>query len=428
MGWSEDLLHFIWKHRLFSQHNLECISGKKLQILKPGSHNTHAGPDFESAHLSIDNIDWFGNTEIHIRSSDWDRHKHQEDKAYNNVVLHVVFEHDVDIRREDGTAPETLVLKPYVNESVFPKYKEMMENIHWIPCEKLLPEVDSFYIQHWLSGVLIERLMKKSDEVHELLVLHQGDWEEVCYIIAARSFGFKTNSDAFERLAKSLPYKLIAKNAEHKTNIEALLFGQSGLLHTIKEGEYPLLLKREYGYMQKAYALKRMEAFEWKFLRMRPAGFPSMRIAQFSAFCFSSNHLFSKIIELENVALYKEWLSDLPVHDFWKSHYHFANETATAHGNQLGNQAINSILLNTIVVILFSYGQYIGNESYIQRAITLLESLPSDENSVIGRYRSLGIKSTTAAQSQALLHLKRMYCDKKQCLNCEIGLQIIKKV
>ena len=334
MVWSEDLLHFIWKHRLFSQHNLQCISRKNLQVIKTGSHNTHAGPDFEGTHLSIDNIEWFGHVEIHIRSSDWDRHKHQEDKAYNNVVLHVVFEHDTDIRREDGTVPETFVLKPYVKETVFPKYKQMMGNMHWIPCEKILPKVDSFYIQHWLSGVLIERLMEKSKEVHELLALYQGDWEEVSYIIAARSFGFKTNSDAFERLTKSLPYKLIAKNGEHKSTIEALLFGQSGLLQNVREGEYPLILKEEYAYMQKAYSLKRMESFEWKFLRMRPAGFPSMRIAQFSAFCFSSNHLFSKIIDLEDVALYKKLLSDLPVNDYWKSHYHFANETVTVHGHK----------------------------------------------------------------------------------------------
>lgn len=427
MAFSEDLLQFIWKHRLFMQQNLQTASGKILRIHTTGKHNTHSGPDFEAANLSIGDVDWFGNIEIHLSTSDWEVHQHQHDKAYNNVILHVVYEHDRDIKREDGTVPETLVLKPLIKENTLSKYKEMMGNMHWIPCERLISRVDPFYVDHWLSGVVIERLIEKSRFVLQLLDQYQGNWEEVCYIVAARSFGFKTNSDAFEMLARSLPQSLIAKNKGNKITIEALLFGQSGLLDGFETDEnYPLLLRKEYDHFKRAYSLKRMDAHNWRFLRMRPAGFPSMRIAQFAALCYKSSHLFAKIIETEDVTLHFELLSELAVSEFWKTHYHFKSKTERPHSNQLGKQAINSIVLNTIAVMLFTYGRFIGNEIYVDRAVKLLESLPSEQNSIVKQFDALGVKCENAVHSQALIHLKTIYCDQKRCLDCEVGLQIIK--
>lgn len=428
MGLSEDLLQFIWKHRLFTQQDLRTLSGKKLYIHKTGQRNIHSGPDFIAAHLSIDNIDWIGNIEVHISSSQWKMHKHQNDKGYNNVVLHVVYDYDKEARREDGTVPETLALRPLIEENIVSKYKEIMNNMHWIPCERVIGEVDSFYINHWLSGILVERLVQKSENVFHLLDQYNGNWEEVCYIIAARSFGFKTNSEAFEILARSLPQGLIAKNKNNKLAIEALLFGQSGMLNDQdNKGEYPARLKKEYEYLKKLYSLKEMDKHLWKFLRMRPAGFPTMRIAQFAALCYSSNHLFSKIIQIEDLSLHPKWMSKLPVNEYWKTHYHFKSESEKPHGTQLGKQAINSVLLNTVAVMLFAYGQFIGNEVYIQRAIKLLESMASEQNSIVRRFGELGVKSENAAHSQALIHLKTIYCDPKRCLDCEVGLQIIKK-
>ncbi len=427
MAFSEDLLQFIWKHRLFKQQNLQTSSGKILRINTTGKHNTHSGPDFEAANLNIDNINWYGNVEIHISSSDWEIHHHQHDKSYNNVILHVVYEHDRNIHREDGTIPETLVLKPLIEVNVLSKYREIMGSMHWIPCERLIAKVNPFYINHWLSGVVIERLIQKSEFVLDLLEQYQGNWEEVCYIIVARSFGFKTNSDAFEMLARSLPQGLIAKNKQNKVTIEALLFGQSGLLDDVEaDQEYPTLLRKEYEYLKNAYLLKRMDKHSWRFFRMRPAGFPSMRIAQFAALCYKSSHLFAKIIETEDITLHFHLLNELPVNDYWKTHYHFHSKTEKPHGNQLGKQAINSILLNTIAIILFTYGQFIGNETYIIRAIKLLENLPPEQNSVLKQFSALGVKCENAAHSQALIHLKTIYCDRKRCLDCEIGLQIIK--
>jgi hypothetical protein len=427
MSLSEDLLQFIWKHRLFKQTNLQTLSGKKLHILKAGNHNINSGPDFEAAALRIHNVDWFGNIEVHVSSSEWKNHKHQNDKAYNNVILHVVYQYDSEVKREDGTIPETLVLRPLIKESVLINYKNIMTNMHWIPCERLIGEVDSFYINHWLSGALFERLIHKSENVFHLLNQYQGNWEEICYIIAARSFGFKTNSDAFEMLARSLPQGLISKNKGNILSVEALLFGQSGLLgHAEREEEYPKLLKREYNHFNKLYSLKAMDKHIWRFLRMRPAGFPSMRIAQFAAFCHSNDHLFSRIIDVEDLTLHDEWLSNLPVNDYWKSHYHFESQTETLHGNQLGQQAKHSILLNVISVVLFAYGRFIGNEKYINRAIDFLDSLNPETNRIIHQFETLGVTCKNAAQSQALIHLKTIYCDKKRCLDCEIGLQIIK--
>lgn len=427
MGLSEDLLQFIWKHRLFNQNNLHTFSGKPLHLNKTGRHNIHSGPDFEDASLFINNINWIGNVEVHVSSSDWKIHKHQEDKAYNNVVLHVVYYYDEEVKRADGTVPETLVLMPLIKKSVLLNYRKIMTNMHWIPCERLIDEVDPFYINHWLSGVLVERLMEKSKYVFHLLDQHQGDWEEVCYIILARSFGFKTNSDAFEMLARSLPKVLISKNKNNNLAIEALLFGQSGLLQESKSKEnYPVILKKEYDYLKMVYSLKEMDKHVWRFLRMRPAGFPSMRIAQFAAFCYSNDRLFSRIIEVEDISLYHEWLSNLPVNDFWKSHYHFNSKSEKLHGNQLGKEAKHSILLNVISVILFAYGQFIGSDKYVSKAVNLLESLSAEKNQIIRQFDKLGVKCENAAQSQALIQLKTIYCDEKRCLDCEIGLQIIK--
>lgn len=425
---SEDLLQFVWKHRLFSQHNLLSLGGKKVLIDRVGLHNHHAGPDFEDAHLLLDDLKWHGSVEIHIRSSDWNAHRHQFDEKYNNVILHVVWEYDSEIRREDGTVPDTLLIKPYISANILPKYRRMMENQYWIPCQNAVSGVDPFYINHWLSGVLVERLMDKTTDIYKLLEQYSGNWEEVTYLVAARSFGFKTNSEAFEMLAKSLPLAILLKNQDKRFLFEALFFGQSGLLKTTKSDEqYVTSLKEEYAYLRKAYSLKPLNAHVWKFLRMRPMGFPSMRIAQFSAFCFSSKHLFSRIIETEDLTLYTKWLSDLPVNDYWKNHYHFNDAKERLHGNQLGRQAINSILLNTIVTVLFAYGKYIGNESHVKRAISLLQTIPVEHNSIVKRYEDIGFKCRSAADSQALLHLKAHYCDLKRCLDCEIGFQIMKK-
>ena len=424
---SENILQFIWKYRLFKQAELHTLSGKKLQIIKVGRHNFDEGPDFENALIRIDGIEWVGNVEIHTYSSEWNKHKHQCNSNYNNVILHVVDKYDLEIKREDGTVPETLELWPLIDPSIIERYELMLSSLHWIPCEKLIHTVDSFYIHQWLNRVLFERLVSKSSYVFKLLEEYNGNWEEVSFILIARNFGFYVNADAFEQLVRSFPSNLISKYKNDSVKIEALIFGQAGMLEGQEfEEDYPQYLQKEYRYLRKAHLLKPIENTNWKFLRMRPGSFPSIRLAQFASFCFIINHFFAKIIETESLNLWKIRFKSLNVNAYWSTHYHFRKLT-DKHSTKLGEGAIDLILINTIVVLLFSYGKYMNNESYIDRSILFLESIKSESNHIVRQYKGLGIGIKTAADTQALKQLKTIYCDKKRCLSCEIGSQIIKQ-
>jgi len=424
---SENILQYIWKYRLFRQSALRTVSGKKLKVIRLGRHNFDEGPDFENALLLIDDIEWVGNVEVHVNSSAWNDHQHQYNPFYNNVVLHVVYRYDREIKREDGTIPETLELQSIVNPEVLNNYHSMLNNMNWIPCEGSIHSVDPFHISKWLSTVLYERLISKSDNVNNLLTEFQGDWERVAFVLLARNFGFLVNSDAFERLARSFPHGLINKYRDKPTTIEALLFGQAGMLDELNIGEeYPHTLQQEYRYLQKAYSLKPIERANWKFLRMRPVSFPSFRLAQFATFCFTINHFFAKIIETENLNLWRIWFKSLKVNTYWSTHYHFNKETET-HGTQLGQGAIDLILINTVAVLLFSYGKYMGNDTFIERSIHFLENIKPEDNRIIQQFKLIGIESKSAIDTQALKQLKTIYCANKRCLNCEIGLQIIKR-
>jgi len=423
---SESMLQYIWKYRLFKHTEIYTLSGKSLRIEKVGAHNFNEGPDFENALVTIDGVDWVGNIEVHISSTEWNNHKHQFNPNYNNVILHVVYRYDSEIKREDGTIPETLELMPLIDQDVLDKYLLMENSMHWIPCEKLINTVDSFYINQWLQRVVVERLASKSTFIYSLLNEYRGNWEEIAYIVLARNFGFNINSEAFEQLARSLPYSLIQKYKHDPLVIEALLFGQAGMLENNEFHEdYPLRLQKEYKYLRKVYSLKPIEKTNWKFLRMRPLNFPTLRIAQFASICFEINHLFAEIIELENLDLWKFKFNALTVNEYWATHYHFKKVSGN-HNTRLGERAIELILINTIVVLLFSYGKYIGNEDFIDRSIAFLERIKPENNRIIQRYKELGVEVKTAADTQALKQLKTIYCDKKRCLHCEIGYQIIK--
>jgi len=424
---SENILQFIWKFRLFKQTELHTLSGKKLRIKKVGYQNFNEGADFENAILNINGMDWVGNVEIHQSSSDWCIHKHQFNPTYNNVILHVVNQYDIEIKREDGTIPETLVLSPLINTKVLNKYSLIERNQHWIPCEKLIRLVDPFYIHQWLNRILIERMISKAAYIHKLLEEYQGNWEEVSYIVMARNFGFNVNAEAFEQLARSLPLSLIRKYRQNRIAVEALLFGQAGMLEGKRfHEEYPKRLQKEYNFLRKIHKLKPIENTNWKFLRMRPSNFPTFRLAQFAAFCFEINHFFALIIETENLNLWKIRFNALRVTEYWSTHYHFQKVTAK-HSTQLGKETIELVFINTIAVLLFSYGRYASNDNYIDRCIAFLESIKPENNRIIQRYKELGIRVESAAETQALKHLKTIYCDRKRCLYCEIGSQIIKK-
>ncbi|GAA4808356.1 DUF2851 family protein [Olivibacter ginsenosidimutans] len=422
---SEKVLYYIWQYRLFNQLNLLTRQGNSLRIKSPGQLNKHAGPDFEHCRLWINGTEWAGNVEIHLKASDWDMHLHQQDPAYNNVILHVVYEDDKIVTLADGTIPETLVLRPLISQALLRNYQELMNNKAWIPCAAQLPRIDSFNVTVWLERMVIERLGEKQELVYKLLKAKAHDWEEVTYILLARYFGFKVNALPFENLANSLPYKLLLKNRFRPLAIEALVFGQAGLLVGDFTDTYPKELQRVYQELRQQYQLKPIVASQWRFLRMRPRNFPPLRLAQFAAWLLTVDHFFAKILAIDHIQALRDLFCCLPVHVYWADHYTF-DKRAPIHHFQLGKIAIDGLILNTVVTILFSYGKYIGKEAYIYRAIRLLEQLAPEKNSVVSQYKALGVQVKTASDSQALLQLKQRYCDEIRCLDCGIGLQLFK--
>jgi hypothetical protein len=423
---SEEFLHYVWQFRLHDAVALKTTEGKELKVLHCGFYHTNAGPDFTNAKLIIDDTTWAGQVEIHLKSSDWYLHKHQNDQAYENVVLHVVLEHDTEITRKDGTLLPTLALAGKIPNYLFENYQNLMAVSQTFPCAPQIAKVDSFVINSFLSRVLIERFEHKSAEVFERLAQLNGDWDETFYHFMARNFGFKTNALPMQMLAASLPQTLFAKHKNNPLQIEALLFGQAGFLAGNFKDTYTQQLQQEYGYLKKKYQLNTLDASIWKFLRMRPQNFPSRRLAQFSALIVKSNHLFSKVLEVKNVKELQLLFAELPVHSFWNTHFHL-HKVTEAVNTQLGKSSIDNILINTVSLFLFAYGKYTGQENFQTRAFYLLESIAPEKNSIVKRYTDAGVTIENAYQSQALLELSRHYCDHKRCLHCGIGMKIMRK-
>ncbi|MDB5121697.1 MAG: hypothetical protein JWN56_2915 [Sphingobacteriales bacterium] len=424
MDFNEDFLHYVWKFRLFKLQNLTTQDGESLEITAVGIHNSHAGPDFENSKIKIGETLWVGNVEVHLISSDWIIHKHHTDEAYDNVILHVVYKHTQDIFRTNGTKIPVLVLKNLISAEVISKYSLLMRNLNWIPCEQLISTVDQFHIKNWLSRTLMERLEHKIEQVTALLIEFNGSWDDAFYIMLAKNFGFKTNALPFEMLSRALPPQLIAKNKDQPIKVEALLFGQAGLLSEKQVDNYPKTLLAEYKYLQKKYDIKPINTASWKFMRMRPQNFPTIRLAQFSALILTTNHLFSTILETKNVDNLTKIFEGLSLNSYWDTHFIF-DSTSKFSSKNLGKQSIYNILINTIAVFLFAYGKFFKLPNYISDAIVLLETLPSESNEILIRFKKLGLTTDKAFTSQALLQLKGSYCDQKKCLSCGIGIKLL---
>lgn len=426
MGFPEEFLHFVWQFRLYDAQQLQTVDGRALRILNCGFPNKHAGPDFTNAKIIIDETTWVGQVEVHLKTSDWNAHQHQTDNAYDNVVLHIVWEHDTEIIAKHGTALPTLILKGKVREELFENYENLVNSISAFPCEKQLKDIDSFVINSFLSRTLVERLTQKSEEIFERLEQLNGNWDETFYHFMAKNFGFKVNALPMQVLAQSLPQTLFAKHKDQPLQIEALIFGQAGYLQQSFEDNYPNQLKTEYSFLKKKYGLSVIDISLWKFLRMRPQNFPTLRLAQFAALIEKSSHLFSKMLEIKNVKDLQFLFEDLPVHPFWQSHYHFNKETEKVN-TQLGKSSIDNILINTVSLFLFAYGKYTGQANYQTRAFYLLESVAAEKNVIIAQYLEAGAIVENAYQTQGLLQLRKSYCNEKKCLSCGIGLKILKK-
>ncbi len=426
MLFPEDFLHYIWKFRLFDRADLRTSDGEELEIFSAGLHNSDSGPDFHNARIRIGDTVWAGNVEVHLSSSDWKKHGHTGDGAYDNVILHVVYRNDEPLVLSNGRRVPTLELKNRISDELYNRYHKLIFGEQTvIPCEANIGSVDSLTLYNWLTRVLVERLEKRTAAVIASLSKNRGDWEETFYQFLAANFGFKTNALPFELLAKSLLQNILAKHKNNPLQIEALLFGQAGFLNGELKDEYPQKLKKEYEFLQKKYSLTPIENHLWKFMRLRPLNFPTVRLAQFAALVAQSNHLFSKVLEIKEVSGLRDLFTGIKVNPYWETHYRFDAESAQSSKN-LGPASVDVLLLNTLALFLFSYGKHNQQQYFINRSLQLLEYLPHENNKIVEEFSNLGVKIKTAFESQALLELKNNYCNYKKCLQCGVGNRILK--
>jgi hypothetical protein len=421
---TEDLLHFAWKFRLFGTAELFSIGKMPLSIIRTGEHNTHAGPDFLNGRVRIGDTEWAGNIEIHKRSSEWFSHGHQHDPAYDNVILHVVYEHDREVYNSKKQSIPTLELKHYIAKELLERYEHLYKNKQEIPCGKQFSEAPELVRNAWLERMLIERLEEKTRFIKELYDYTGSNWEETFYLLLCKNFGFKVNSECFLQLGKSVPLEILLRQSGSLVKNEALLFGQAGLLNEDFTEEYPASLIKEYLFLQAKYRLLSPVPHNWKFLRMRPRNFPTIRIAQMAAFISNYQHTFSKILETEDLIPVKNMFG-VSASGYWKTHYVFGKPVPSTE-KPLGDASIENILINTVCPILFFYGKIRNEENLCEKALKWYSELSSEENSVISLYGNLGFRAGNAAHSQALLQLNQNYCKTKKCLRCSIGNYILK--
>ncbi|MEM7382916.1 MAG: DUF2851 family protein [Bacteroidota bacterium] len=418
----EDFLYYVWKLQYFDKRDLRTHQGDQLAVLDPGTHNTHAGPDFLHSSILINNLTWHGHVELHVCASSWHQHKHQVDPAYENVVLHVVWDNDRSIRQQDGSILPTLVLQDRVVPQLLQQYQELVHNKTVIPCARQFSQVDSIIKTAMSERAFFQRLTHKNNLVYQLLDNNQGDWEETAYQLLAYNFGFKVNSSALLDLSLRLPLRIINKHVKNLSQLEALLLGQAGLLAstTPVPDDYLATLAKEYAYLAHKYQLKTNELhpIHWKFFRLRPANFPTIRIAQLAQLLHQHPHIFYLLTHTSPVDLYQQLA--ITQSAYWQQHYRFA-KPSKARIPGLGKASIENIMINTIVPLLVAYGESKDEQGYIDQAMALLQRLPAERNAITRHWEELGMPAKSAFDSQAMLELFNNFCSKKKCLVCNIG-------
>lgn len=421
----EKLMQYVWKHRLWRSEDMVTNTGKKVRVVDPGLLNTDAGPDFFNAKIEIDGHMWVGNVEMHYRATDWKRHRHDSDKAYDSVILHVVAKDDAPVRRTNGELIPQLVLE--VSPQFNADYASLVGATIEVPCATKIKQVPHLTIVEWVEGLAFERLHGKVERIHQLLDSFNGSWEDVCYVTLARNFGFGINNDAFERLARRTPLRLLGKHSDSVLQIEALLFGQAGMLDTQKPGmdSYYNQLCTEYAFLSNKFQLTPMEKESWKLFRIRPQNFPYRRIAMLAQFIEGGFRMMNRILEAEGEKEMRA-LFEVELSGYWTKHYTFGkpNERATA---TLSRSSIDIILINTVAPLLYAYGELTGNYEMTDKAIKLLEDLRAESNSIVSHFVAYGIDCPDALTSQALVQLKREYCDARKCIYCKIGHHLLSK-
>lgn len=419
----EEFLHHLWMYKKFQISDLQCTSGKSVQIIQVGQYTQQAGPDFFNAQIIIDNQKWAGNVEIHLKSSDWYVHHHEQDSAYDNVILHVVWEHDVEIYREDNNVIATLELRKYVPKATLESYERLMVPKRWIFCENDIATIDPFVLKNWQERLFFERMERKLLQVDILLKSMNNDWEATFFVMLAKSFGLNSNGGTFLQMAQSIPFSVLLKERYDVDNLIALFFGRVGFLNHPKEEVYYEDLKKQFEYICHKYQLEECIIAEPSFFKHRPDNFPTIRLAQLAQLYHLQQNLFSSIIASDSINLIEKILT-LNVPEYWETHYQF-DKVSPKKRKPLSKSFIELQIINTIVPLKFAYAKSQGKE-ISDEIIEIMAQLTAENNSTILKFSEYGIKVENAFESQALLQLKNEYCDRKRCLECAIGIALLK--
>ena len=419
----EDFLHHVWQHKKFAVTQLQTTTGESIQILNSGQYLQQTGPDFFNAQLIIGNQKWAGNIEIHLKSSDWYLHNHEKDTNYDSVILHVVWEYDIPIFRKNNTEVPTLELKKYVELADLHKYQLLTTQKAWIYCENDIRKVNDFIFRNWQERLYFERLERKATEIRQLLLDSNNNWEAVLFCMLAKNFGLNTNGILFQNMARSIPFSIIRKESFAIENLEALFFGQANMLEANFQDNYNIKLQNDYNYLIHKYKITKNVFDKVEFFKHRPDNFPTIRLAQLAALYSKEHNLFSNIISFNVISeLYD--LFKVEVSNYWETHYNF-DKTSVLKKKKMTDSFIDLILINTIIPVRFAYEQSLQKESS-QEIIDLIESIQPEKNIVIDKFSAIGVDVKNAFETQSLLQLKKEYCDEKKCLQCAIGIHLLK--
>lgn len=408
----EEFIYYLWENRLLSK-DLQTVDGDSIYVISVGNRNYDSGPDFLDARIRIGGTLWCGHVEIHVNASDWFRHGHQNDDAYNNVILHVVYNNDTE-----RLAIPTLEIEGKFDEGIYVRYNDFLKSRKWIPCERLIAGIQQFTWLSWLERVLVERLEAEVKDVFSKLSENNYDWEETLYQRIMRYCGLKVNNDAFERLARLLPLRILRKHLDNRLQIEALFFGCAGFLEQSFTDSYPVLLQREFKILKSKFNLATMPAMYWKFLRLRPPNFPTVRLAQMASEVCNADNMFSKLLVANDMDSVRN-LFNVEVNEYWDTHFQFEKPSRPIK-KTLGDTAINLLIINAVMPVLFSYGIYHDNDELKEKSLGLLNEMEPEDNVIIRKFGSLGVNARNAQQTQALLHLYNFYCRKRKCLKCRV--------
>jgi hypothetical protein len=422
----EEFLHYLWKYGLYNHDRLLDNEKNQIIVLNPGEYNRDSGPDFFNARISVAGTVWAGNIEIHVKSSHFNNHGHQHDPAFNNVILHVVAENDKIVYNARGE--QILTAELSFDPSLFEKYTLLVNNPYIIACQDDIKKLDNILVRHWLNALVIERLQAKAESIIKIFTETGHDWDETFYRLITRYFGFRVNTEPFEMLASALPFRIIRKHSDNIFQIEALLFGTAGLLETclFKEAlsdEYYRGLIKEYSILSSKYSLQPLHGWIWKFSRLRPSNFPTIRLSQLAAMLSVSDGLFSHVIEAKDMRIIRK-LFEVSASCYWEDHFVFGKKSRKVIKNT-GSQAADILFINAVIPMMFMYGRGRDNQQIIDRALSFLENISPEENKIISEWEEAGIKAESAFYSQALINLRNEYCKKRKCLNCRIGNMII---